>query len=167
MALYYVSQGNPPMKVSWNGSTPKSSILIICIIINHPFWVPPHLWKPLNELTRGSTFSNSSGQVKTAEQMPMHARFLNEKTALGGGLLPIPLQIVRSGTSRVNPLTTLYNWGSNVLTYLVSGMNHQVTIVSGLSLDIALEALSLTVPFFGSRCKPLYSWMSLPTASHS
>ena len=55
-------------------------------------------------------------------------RFLNEKTALGG-LLPIPLQMVRSGTSRVNPLTTSYNWGSNVLTYLVSGMNHQVTIV--------------------------------------
>ena len=40
VAIYYVSQGNPQMEVSWNGSTPKSSILIICSIINHPFWVP-------------------------------------------------------------------------------------------------------------------------------
>ena len=30
------------MEVSWNGGTPKSSILIGCSIINHPFWGTPH-----------------------------------------------------------------------------------------------------------------------------
>ena len=63
----------------------------------------------------GLTFRNSFVQVNTAEQMRLHARLLNEKTALG------------------SPLTTA------VLTYLVdlSGMNHQVLIVAGPNLDIA------------------------------
>ena len=32
--------------VSWNGDTPKSSILIRLSTINQPFWGTPHLWKP-------------------------------------------------------------------------------------------------------------------------
>ena len=80
----------------------------------------------------GLTFRNSFVQVNTAEQMRLHARLLNEKTALGSPL-PIPLQAFSSGIIRVNPLTT------GVLTYLVdlSGMNHQVLIVAGPNLDIA------------------------------
>ena len=34
------------MGVSWNRGTPKSSTLIGCSLMNHPFWGYPHLWKP-------------------------------------------------------------------------------------------------------------------------
>ena len=35
------------MDVSENSGTPKSSILIGCSIINHPFWGTPNFWKHL------------------------------------------------------------------------------------------------------------------------
>ena len=34
------------MEVSWNGGTPKSSILVGCSMINQPIWGTPYLWKP-------------------------------------------------------------------------------------------------------------------------
>jgi hypothetical protein len=44
--------GCTEMEVSWNGGTPKSSILIGFSIINHPaIGVPPWQWKPPYVLT--------------------------------------------------------------------------------------------------------------------
>ena len=34
------------VKVSWSRGTPKSSILMVCFIINHLFLGYPHLWRP-------------------------------------------------------------------------------------------------------------------------
>ena len=36
------------MVVSWNGGTPKSSILMGFSLINQPFWGTPMAWKPPN-----------------------------------------------------------------------------------------------------------------------
>ena len=42
------------MEVSWNGGTPKASILIGFSIINYPFWGTPNLGNPHIELAHGN-----------------------------------------------------------------------------------------------------------------
>ena len=38
---------NPEMGVSWNGGTPQvSSIFIACLVVNHLFYLVPHVWRP-------------------------------------------------------------------------------------------------------------------------
>ena len=39
-------QNKAHMEVSWNGGTPKSSILVGCSLINHPFWGSPFMEAP-------------------------------------------------------------------------------------------------------------------------
>ena len=45
--LKICTDGVPNMEVSWNRGTPKSSILVGCSIINHPFWGSPIYGNPI------------------------------------------------------------------------------------------------------------------------
>ena len=58
------------MDVSENSGTPKSSILIGCSIINHPFWGPPIFWKhPYIRCYFGNTTEAIFPQSPTCIQM--------------------------------------------------------------------------------------------------